>query len=149
MKLGLSRKTLGILLIAVGLIGLFVSLASLTIWSYRTWPFAKGQMWRGVIPIMGVMSYGELEEVSGTVKEVKWMEVELEVDGEEVDLYAPPWFWREIGIKEGDEVEAEGIMISMTHPMEGKHKGLVPFEITVNGKKYGDTSEGLPVWMQG
>ena len=149
MKLGLDRRVLGVLLIIIGFLGLFISLASLTFWSFRTWPFAIGRTWRGTMPVMGVIGYGELEEVSGTIKEVKWMEVELEVDGEEVELYAPSWFWEEIGIKEGDSVRAKGIMISIKHPMQGSQKGLIPFELTVNGKTYGNASNGIPIWMQG
>jgi hypothetical protein len=137
-----KRETIGILLIVVGFIGLLVSLVSFNIWSYSTWPSGMGQM-------MGRWNYSELEQVSGTVEKIEWMEIELRVDGEEVEVHGPPWFWQRIGIKEDDVVTVKGVFVSMMQPGEGWHEGLIPFELTVNGERYGNASKGIPVWMQG
>ncbi|MFQ6076021.1 MAG: hypothetical protein ACE5Z5_07805 [Candidatus Bathyarchaeia archaeon] len=147
-----NRRTLGIALIAVGFLGLVVYSILSTAWSYSTWPSTMGPMMgRGMMPMsmMGGWNYGELEEVDGTVEKIEWMEIELEVDGEEVEVHGPPWFWQTIGIKEGDSVSAKGVFVSMMEPGEGWHKGLIPLELKINGKTYGNASSGIPVWMQG
>lgn len=140
-----DRRTIGIVLIVVGFIGLVVSLISFNMWSYSTSPNAMGPMGS----MMGRWNYSELEQVRGIVEKIEWMEIELEVNGEEVEVHGPPWFWQRIGIKEGDAVTTEGVFVSMMQPGEGWHEGLIPFELTVNGEIYGNASKGIPVWMQG
>jgi hypothetical protein len=71
------------------------------------------------------------------------------VDGDEIELHGPPWFWQRLGIREGDGVTAKGVLVSMMEPGEGWHEALIPFELIVNGKTYGDASKGIPIWMQG
>jgi len=135
-----NRETLRIVLIAVGFLGLVVSLTSFPMWSYSVWHMG---------PMMGRWNYGELEEVSGTVEKTEWMEIELGVDGEAVEVHGPHWFWQRIRIKEGDAVTAKGVFVSMMDPREGWHKEFIPFELTVNGETYRNASKGMPVWMQG
>jgi len=145
-----KRRMIGIVLITVGVFGLVVSLILLTSWSYSMWPGTMGPMMgRGMMPTMGRWNYSELEEVSGTVKKTEWMEIELEVGEEEVEVHGPHWFWQRIGIKEGDEVTAKGVFVSMMEPREGWHEGFIPFELIVNGETYGNAGKGMPVWMQG
>ncbi len=43
---------------------------------------------------------------------------------------------------------AKGIFVFMMKQGEGWHEELIPFELTVNGKTYGNTSKRIPVWMQ-
>ncbi len=145
-----KRETMGIVLIVVGFLGLVVSLVSFNIWSYSIWPSGMGSMMgSGMMgPMMGRWNYSELEQVSGTVEKIEWMEIELEVEGEEVEVHGSPWFWQRIGIKEGDAITVKGIFVSMMQPGEGWHEELIPFELTVNGETYGDVGEGIPVWMQ-
>jgi len=134
-----DRKTLGTILIVAGSFGLIVSLALSTFWIY---PFRfMGPMMRGPI-------YWELKEVSGTVEDIKWMEIELRVDGQEVEIHGPSSFWERIAVKEGDTVTAKGVFISMMGHWEGWHQDFVPLELTVNGRTYGNATEGVPVWMQ-
>lgn len=139
MSLGQNRIIVGTLLITVGFLGLVVYLPSFTMWGYPMWPMG---------PMMGRWNYNELKEVSGTVEKMERMEIELKVDGEEVEVHGPLWFWQSIGIKEGDAVTAKGVFVSMMEPGEGWHEGLIPFELTVNGETYGNAGKGIPVWMQ-
>jgi hypothetical protein len=134
-----DKRTLGIILIIVGFLGLAVSLTSFTMEGYSIWPI--GPMMRG-------WNYRGLKEVSGAVEKIEFMEVELVVNGEEVELHGPPWFWQRLGIKEGNVVTAKGVLVSMMEPGKGWHQEFIPFELKVNGKTYGDASKGIPVWMQ-
>jgi len=137
-----KRITLGIILIAAGILGLIVSLSSSIAWSYP--------VWRGVMhPMMGGWrSSGELKEVEGIVEKIEWMGLELEVDGKEVEVHGPSWFWQQIKVKEGDEVTAKGVFTVIMEHGKGWHQELVPFELRVNGETYGDVKRGIPVWMQ-
>jgi len=135
-----NRRTMGIVLITVGLLGLIISLTSFTMWSYS-------MLYTG--PMVGRWNYGEMVEISGTVDKTEWMEIELKVDGEEVEVHGPPWFWQRIGIKEGDAVSVKGIFVSMMDSGEGRHEELIPFELTANSETYGNASKEIPVWMQG
>jgi len=72
----------------------------------------------------------------------------LEIDGEEVEVHGPPWFWQRIRIKEDDAVTAKGVRVSMMEPGKGWHEELIPFELTINGRTYGNASVGISVWMQ-
>jgi len=134
-----DRRTLGIILIVAGFAGLIVSLALSALWIYPFWFMG---------PMMGGWSRGELEEASGKVETVKWSEIELKEDGKEFDMHGPLWFWQGIEIKEGDAVTAKGVFVAMMGHGEGWHQDFVPFELTVNGRTYGNATEGVPVWMQ-
>ena len=140
MSLGRNRIIVGALLITVGFLGLVVYLPSFTIWGYSMWLMG---------PMRGRWNYGELKELIGTVEKIEWMEIELEVDGEEIGVHGPSWFWQGIGIEMGDVVSARGVFVSMMGHGEGWHEGFISFELTVNGETYGNAKEGIPVWMQG
>ena len=71
------------------------------------------------------------------------------VDGEEIEVHGPFWFWQGIGIKVGDTIVAKGAFVSMMELGEGWHQALIPFELTVDSETYGSVDEGIPVWMQG
>lgn len=43
---------------------------------------------------------------------------------------------------------AKGVFVSMMEPGKGWHEGFIPFELTINGRTYGNASIGIPVWMQ-
>jgi len=135
-----NRMTMGIVLIVSGLLGLIVYMTWFSMWSYPMWPNG---------PMMGGWNHGALKEVSGTVEKTVRMEIELKVDGKEVEVHGPYWFWQRIGIKEGDTVAAKGVFVSMMEPRQGWHEELVPFQLMVNGETYGNASTRIPVWMQG
>jgi len=140
----MSRKrniTGGIALIVVGFFGLTIYLGSIVNWGYPMWPGSGGSM-------MGRWGSGKLETVNGTVEKIEWMEIELEVNGKEVEVHGPLWFWQSIGIKEDDLVTAKGMFASMMQPGEGWHEEFIPFELTINGKTYGGVNKRVPVWMQ-
>jgi len=99
--------------------------------------------------MMGRLNAGEVRELSGTVKKIEWMEIEVDVEGEEVEAHGPSWFWQAIGIKVGDTIIAEGGSVLMMEPGEGWHEAFIPFELMVDGETYGNVNEGMPVWMQG
>jgi len=146
-----NRVTIGIALITIGFLGLLVFLTSFTIWGYPMWHGVAGPMMgRGMMPtpMRGGWNYRELKEVRGTVEKIGWMEIELEVEGEEVEVHGPPWFWQRVGIKERNEVTVKGVLVSMMEPGKGQHEELIPFELTINGRTYGNASVRIPVWMQ-
>lgn len=135
-----KRMNLGIGFIAVGLVGLTVSSMFFTTWGYPIWPMGH---------MMGRLNSGEVRELSGTVKKIEWMVIEVDVEGEEVEVHGPSWFWQAIGIKVGDTIIAEGGSVLMMEPGEGWHEAFIPFELMVDGETYGNVNEGMPVWMQG
>ncbi len=139
-----NRKVLGAILLSVGILGLVVSSASLSRWSYPMWHVGP-MMWRGM---MGRWSYDELKEIAGTVESVGWMEVDLKADQKEVEIHGPYWFWENVGISEGDTVTAKGVFVTMMEPGEGWHEGFIPFELAVNGRTYGNAGKAIPIWMQ-
>ncbi|MEM3151027.1 MAG: hypothetical protein QXK15_00455 [Candidatus Bathyarchaeia archaeon] len=131
-----DRIIIGVILLAIGFFGILFSITFFVRRDYFIWPMMEG--W-----------YKEtLREVRGVVEKVKQMEIELDVDGEEVEVHGPPWFWQRIGIKEGDTVTVKGVFVSMMEQGKGWHEELIPFELRINGVTYGDASKGIPVWMQ-
>jgi len=144
-----NRQVLGAILLFVGILGLAVSSAFLSMWSYPIWSYPMWHMgpmmWRGMT---GRWSYDELKEISGTVQSIGWMEVDLKADQKEVEMHGPYWFWENIGIGEGDTVTAKGVFIAMMERGEGWHEGFIPFELTVNGRTYGDAGNRIPIWLQ-
>jgi len=75
------------------------------------------------------------------------MEIELKTNRGEVEIHGPYWYWEKIQIKHGDEVTAKGTHVQVMKP-GGRHQELVPYELTINGKTYGDAATETPVWMQ-
>jgi len=135
-----ERAVLGIVLMAGGLLGLLIYVAWFTMWVYPMFPTAH---------MMGGWNYGELEELTGKVEKIGWMEIELRVNGKIVEVHGPLWFWQRIGVKEGDTVVVKGVFVLMREHGETLHEGFIPFELRVNGRTYGDTDSRTPVWMQG
>lgn len=134
-----KRINLGIGFIAVGLIGLTVYFMLPIIWGYPMWP---------MVHMMYRLNSPGAKELRGTVEKIEWMEIELEVDGEEIEVHGPFWFWQGIEIELGDTIVAKGAFVSMMEPGEGWHQALIPFELTIDGETYGSVDEGIPVWMQ-
>jgi len=143
MNLGKRRVILGAILFAAGLSGLAVASVAFVSWGHPSW-----SMMNGVMSMMGRLNQGTLTDVNGTVEKVERISVELWSYGREVEVHGPYWFWQEIGIKEGDVVTAKGMFVSMMEPNEGWHEELVPFELSVNGRTYGNVNNRIPVWMQ-
>jgi len=141
---GRKRMVVGIILLTIGFFGLIVSVISFVPWS-PMWPGVAWPMMRNMMPMMRHWNQGTLKEVNGTVEEVGRMEIELEADGKEIEVRGPFWFWQKIGIKEGDAVVAKGVLVSMMDMGKSWHEELLPFELTVNGKTYGNASSRIPI----
>jgi len=77
-----ERAVLGIVLMAGGLLGLLIYVAWFTMWVYPMFPTAH---------MMGGWNYGELEELTGKVEKIGWMEIELRVNGKIVEVHGPLW----------------------------------------------------------
>ncbi|MBO3842779.1 MAG: hypothetical protein FGF48_10265 [Candidatus Brockarchaeota archaeon] len=146
-----NRIAMGIILLAAGFLGLTVSLIGFAAWNYSAWPGTMhSTMGRGMM-LMQMMEGWHREalvEIEGTVEKLEWMEIELKVEGGEVEVHGPTWFWQRIGIKEGDTVSTKGVFVLMMEPRKGWHEEFLPFELTINGMTYGNASRGVPVWMQ-
>jgi len=142
-----KRIVVGIISLTIGFFGLIVSVVSFVPWG-PMWPGMAYPMMRNMMPIIGHGNQGALTEVNGTVEEVGRMEIELEADGKEIEVHGPSWFWQKIGIREGDVVTVKGVFISMMDMGKSWHEELLPFELTVNGKTYGNASSRIPIWMQ-
>lgn len=140
-----DRIIIGVILLAIGFFGILFSITFFIRRDYFIWPMMGGMMH---MPMMEGWYKGTLREVRGTVEKVEQMEIELDVDGEEVEVHGPPRFWQRIGIKEGDTVTVKGVFVSMMEQGKGWHEELIPFELRINGVTYGDASKGIPVWMQ-
>ncbi len=128
----------GMALVTLGIWGTALQVASSSPWSHFYSPMGSMMGWR----------YGPLDVVSGTVLETGMMEIELDSNGKKIEVHAPYWFWQLIGIKVGDTVTVKGARVFMMGHGEGWHEELIPFELTVNGKTFGETNSRLPVWMQ-
>lgn len=137
----------GTLLVVVGFFGLVVYSILFTPVNSYMYPGIMG----GMMPMsmMGRRVQGTLTEINGKVEKVGWMEIELEVDGKEVEVHGASGFWQKIGIKEGDAITVKGVFISMMEMEGGWHEELIPFELTLNGVTYGNAGGATPIWMQG
>ncbi|GEM_PF-3345230 len=129
----------------IGFFGFLIFMIFLTR-SYFIWPMMRSSMMP--MSIIKEWNQGALKEVKGMVEEVEWMEIKLDVNEEEIEVHGPPWFWQRIGIKEGDVITVKGAFIYMMEPMGSWHQELIPFELTINDKTYGEASKGIPIWMQ-
>ena len=139
-----KRVMVGAILIIAGLVGLIFALSTSAGWSN-----SYGSMMGGNMPMMGQSYQAPLKTVNGTVATVESMEIELNTSTADVEVHGPYWFWQALGVKEGDTVTAKGVFISMMDQGAGWHEELMPFEVAVNGKTYGDANLRIPVWMQG
>jgi len=148
MNNGNLRILIGIMMIAAS----FILLSLLFEYSITSWGRSalsgRNTVRSMITTTLGWNYSNEFDEVGGTVKEVKWNEVELDTGGEEVEMHGPLWFWQVIGIRAGDTVGAKGVFVWMMEHGEGWHKEFIPFELTINGIKYGEAGREKPVWMQ-
>ncbi|MFQ6086091.1 MAG: hypothetical protein ACE5OY_07515 [Candidatus Bathyarchaeia archaeon] len=123
-------------------------------YSYRGCPMAGAGMMGpggyGMGSMMGSWLYeAEPAEVEGAVVKVRWASIELDADGESVEVYGPPWFWHLIDVEAGDTLTVKGVLVNTLNWFEERwHGELIPYEITINGKTYGDANLGIPIWMQ-
>lgn len=92
--------------------------------------------------------YIDFIEVSGTVLEVHWSYIVLNVEGEALDVCGPAWFWHIINPTTGSNVEAKGDVVSTINWYGETHTELTPFELTIDGITYGNANLGIPVWNQ-
>jgi len=137
------RIILGAIMIAAGLLGLAFALSTSVGWNNSYYGMMGGNM-----PMMGQWYQGPLNNVNGTVTKVESMEIELNTSSTNVDVHGPYWFWQEIGLKEGDAITASGVYTAMMDQGAEWHQEFMPFQLTLNGKTYGDASVRIPVWMQ-
>ncbi len=138
-----EKILLGVMLLIISILIFAVSSSLLAVPGHLMWHY--GSMMKNMA--LG-LNQSQLKDVSGTVENIGWMQIELEDGQGEIEVHGPSWFWKAIGVKEGDYVWAKGVFAYMMEPEEGWHEEFIPYELTVNGRIYGDAGRGIPIWMQ-
>ncbi|MGB9718830.1 MAG: hypothetical protein ACPL4E_10430 [Thermoproteota archaeon] len=135
-----TELVLGLILIGVGILGLVVCVSALNAGYSPSLPMGH---------MMFRWADGKIEEISGEVEKIEWMEIELTLDGREIEVHGPWWFWQAIGVKNGDEITVVGMIVNMFEPEEGWHQALMPYQLVIGDQTYGNADRRIPVWMQG